>query len=92
MYQLSDSAQRVFAALENPKYHWRTLTGIAAETGIDAGEIAKVLYSPALADQIIRATVPTRDGQPLFTTRRHYYRNQSFLNRLFTALSDRVAG
>src|SRR4051812_41944025 len=33
---VSDSWRRVKAALENPRYKWRTVEGIVKETGVDA--------------------------------------------------------
>jgi hypothetical protein len=47
---VTDNTQRILGALENPKYQWRTLEGLAAETGVAPDELNQVLAG-ALSDQ-----------------------------------------
>ena len=84
---LADNAQRILDALENPKYQWRTLDGLSKETGLAQEEISQTLTG-ALSTQAV--TTYDKSGRVLYTTRRHYYSTQPFVNRLLTALSDRI--
>jgi hypothetical protein len=84
---LTDAAKRVASAMENPKYRWRTIEGLANDTGISSDQIDH-LINGELADQVLT----TRDklGRTLYTTRRHYNRSQPLVNRLLTVLSDQI--
>jgi hypothetical protein len=87
-YGLDERGVRVVRALENPKYNWRTVDGIAQETGIDPYQVAQILkFLPNVVD-----TVQSTDksGRQLFTTRKHYNRTQNVLNRILSTFSDRI--
>jgi hypothetical protein len=84
---VTDNTQRILGALENPKYQWRTLEGLAAETGVAPDELNQVLAG-ALSDQVV--TTHDKSGRALYTTRQHYRSSQPFVNRLLTVLSDRI--
>ena len=38
-YELDEKGSAVVRALEDPTYNWRTVDGIAQETGIDAHQV-----------------------------------------------------
>ena len=69
----------ILQALEDPKWDWRTVEGIARETGVPAEKVTEVLESAP--EDVIRSTLPDKLGRSLYTTRRHYKKTQSFLNR-----------
>ena len=76
---MADKKEQIIKALENPEWEWRTVKGVADETGLPPDEIVEILEgSPA---EIIRSEVPDARGRALYTTRRHYTRTQSILNR-----------
>ncbi len=84
---LTDNAQRVRGALENPKYQWRTLEGLAQETQIPSDEIAGIL-AIALSSEVV--TTLDKSGKTLYTTRQHYQHTQPLWNRLLDVLSDQI--
>jgi hypothetical protein len=88
MEVLADKSQRVLEALENPNYQWRTLGGLAEETGLPPDEITQILEG-ALADQVV-TTLDMHPPRWLYTTRRHYRNKQPLWNRILTVLSDRI--
>ena len=56
----------VMQALEkNPKYIWRTIAGVAEETGLEVRTIKDIIA--AAENEIIRSKVPAADGQDLYT-------------------------
>src|SRR5438270_1919556 len=81
-----DLREAVIRALEDDRYDWRTVGGIARSLNVKNQEVLDVFNS--LPDQIVRATA--EDGQSLFTTRRHYEKTQGFSNKLLSALADKV--
>lgn len=84
--ELSDDALResleaalVHRALEDPKWDWRTVPGVAKSTGLSEPQVESALSSSAA---IIRSSVPDEHGRALFTTRTHYKKRRSFLDVL----------
>src|SRR5258708_1188466 len=82
----SDIKTRVIAALEDERYDWRTLNGLARSVGAREADILQVLNS--MPDQVVRAT--TTDGRTVFTTRKHYEETHGFGDRLLSVLTDKV--
>jgi hypothetical protein len=59
--------QPVINALSNPKWQFRTVAGIAKETGLPEDEVVRVL---AKYPRLVRhSLVPDRSGQALYTFR-----------------------
>lgn len=81
-----DLRAAVVRALEDDRYDWRTVGGIAREIGATNQEIISVLNS--MSDQIVRATA--EDGKSLFTTRKHYEKTHGLGDKLLSALADKV--
>jgi hypothetical protein len=65
-----DETELVLKALSNPKYQWRTVAGIAKETGLDPDIVTDVLGR--LKDRMVRSTRSTKDGQEVFATRERF--------------------
>lgn len=89
-YVLDEYGQAIIGALENPKYDWRTIEGIAEETGIDRDQVSLILQRIWSLGNVVESSVPDKKGRPLFTTRKHYYERQTVINRVLSALSDRI--
>jgi hypothetical protein len=82
----NDNATSVIAALENPQFDWRTVRGIARETGISEDQVEDALSK--ITDIIVRSS--DESGRSIFTTRRHYDKRQSLGRRLLSAIADTV--
>lgn len=89
-YVLDDKGRQVVRALENPKYDWRTIDGIAEETGIDSYQVSQILRFLPSAVDIVKSSIPDKQGRQLFTTRNHYNKTQNFASRFLSAFSDRI--
>ncbi len=85
---MSEEWEKVRRALENPRYKWRTVEGIARETGHDF--ITVVSSLTAHADQILKSSIPAKDGRDLFTTREHYRAKSTLWERLESAITNKV--
>lgn len=83
-----DRTMRVRAALENPKYKWRTINGVAKEAGIDEVTARRVITD--LGEQVVRSSIPSKTGEELYTTRRHYRQSEGFLVRMVAILRNRA--
>jgi hypothetical protein len=83
-----DAVTKVLEALANPSFRWRTLTGVAKETGLplEAVQLAVVQAS----DRVIRSSVKSADGRDLFTTRDHFKSRASLPERLLGAIRNRA--
>jgi len=84
-----DSRNIVVRALEDPNYDWRTVEGIAEQTGLSASNVRQLLEE--LNGEIIRSSIPDESGRNLYTTRKHYRQTQGLGTRILSALSDKVA-
>jgi hypothetical protein len=79
----------VVGALEDPRYEWRTVEGIAEQTGLAVTEVPQILKQ--LNGEIVRSSSVDESGRALYTTRKHYRETQSLGTRILSALSDKVA-
>ena len=75
-------------ALENPKYKWRTLNGVAKETGLDPNTIKDTINLKQYT--IVASAAPAPDGSELFTTRDHYREKSTIWERFENAVINRV--
>jgi hypothetical protein len=79
---------KVKAALENPDFKWRTVVGVVKETGLDVVTVSANLAQNV--DTVVSSTIPDPLGSALFTTRRHYREKSSLLDRLKSAIINKV--
>jgi hypothetical protein len=79
----------VVSALENPKFKWRTIDGVAKEAGVDPLTVQRVFKK--LGEEVVRANAPSTSGDELFTTRRHLREKESFFNRVGAVLRNRAS-
>jgi hypothetical protein len=82
-------AAAVAAALENPKFRWRTIGGIAKETGIDPADVGATLAKEVGATVLV-APVPSKDGEKLYSTRKRVLETASLGEKLVGAFKNRV--
>lgn len=81
-----DLRSAVVRALEDDRYDWRTIGGIASDLGVAKAEVVSILQS--MPDDII--TTKTEDGRNVFTTRRHYEKTHGLGDKILSALADKV--
>jgi hypothetical protein len=81
-----DLKAAVMRALEDERYDWRTVSGLAGSLKIAEQEVLRVLMSEP--DEIVRSSA--EDGRNLFTTRNHYEKTHGFGDKLLSALADKV--
>jgi hypothetical protein len=84
--QVTDLKTDVLRALEDDRYEWRTIPGLARALGISGKDVVRAIKS--MPDQIVRTVAD--DGRALFTTRNHYERTHGFGDKLLSALADKV--
>ena len=79
--------EKVKGAFKNPKFTWRTIRGVAKETGIDVELIQS--YVSTHGDEIVRSTSRNNRGEQLFASREVYRSKASPLRRMSAALKNR---
>jgi len=70
----------VVKALENDKYVWRTIRGVAKELNTTEEEIKKLIQEHI--SEVIKSSIPAETGEDLFTTRKHYRQKATFIDRV----------
>jgi hypothetical protein len=78
----------VLNSLENPKYKWRTLRGVAEQLNSSQEEILKILNEHE--DEIIKSSIPAGTGEDLYTTRRHYRRMTPVFDKILSSVTGTV--
>jgi hypothetical protein len=79
----------VSAALENNKYIWRTLRGVAKELKTTQEEVLQIITENA--SEVIKSSVPANTGENLYTTRKHYRRKASFFDKITSSMTSTVS-
>lgn len=64
----SPVAQAVLAALSNPKFRWRTIGGVAAETSLRRNTVPDVI-AREICKTVVVAPAPSTEGATPFATR-----------------------
>lgn len=85
----ADPQALVIAALEDDRYDWRTLDGIAEQTALPRAQVRRIIEG--LGNTVVRSSIPDEDGRSLYTTRKHYNDTHSIGERFLNALADKVA-
>ena len=80
--------EKVRKALENDKYKFRTLKGISKDTNIPEQKIEVIIRKNP--DEIVIVLRRNQDGERLYTTRRHYKKKSTAVEKLIGALINRV--
>ena len=85
------SLKAIAAALENNKFKWRTVAGIAKEVGRSTSEVLAGLETLIDKGIVIRSTIPSANGEDLYTTRSYYKAFSSPFQRFSAALRNRAS-
>ena len=75
-------------SLEDSRYKWRTIRGVAKETGLSSEEVKKLLAANSTV--VIKSSIPADSGEELYTTREHFRRMQSPFVKISSSLISRV--
>lgn len=86
---MNDQWELIIRALENPKYKWRTIGGISKETALTPDVIKNELQKHP--DLIIKSSIQSINGEDLYTTRAHYRKNSSIVERLNNSIINKVS-
>lgn len=78
----------VIRALENPKYRWRTISGVAGDTGLPREIIGRIIE--ASGEEIVRSSVPSKTRESLYTTRRQFRSKAPLFARIQGVLKNRA--
>ena len=89
IYSGRDATERVLRALEDQRFDWRTVEGVAEQVGVPQTTVRQILEEQK--DAIVRSSIPDDAGRNLYTTRKHYRQTHGFAARLRNALTDKVA-
>jgi pantoate kinase len=76
-------------SLEDARYQWRTIRGVAKETSLTQEEVHKIIKMHA--QEVIKSSVAADSGEELFTTRQHFRRRQSVVAKIASSLTSRVS-
>jgi hypothetical protein len=63
----TENGKRLFAALSNPKYNFRTVNGLAKESKLTSHEVEQILTA-AVKDRVVVRT-QNRFSEPIFCLR-----------------------
>ena len=91
---LSDENYKVYAGkittvLENPNYKWRTVDGVVKDSGLPPEVVFTVLTTNT--ESFLRSSIPAKNGEPLFTTRKHFLETATATEKFWGALKNRIA-
>jgi predicted transcriptional regulator len=75
--------EKVVAALEDSRFEWRTLQGVAEQTKLSVDEVLASLSTLINRGIVIRSRIPAANGEDLYTTRTHF--------KDFSTVGDRIA-
>jgi hypothetical protein len=78
-----DARERVFAAISQSEFRWRTPRGIAKDAGLNVSQVIEVLER---GDQFVRAKKGNSRGDPLYSTREKS--RSTFTQRILSALTN----
>jgi hypothetical protein len=86
---MKDATMRVWNAMNNSEYDWRTIAGIAKETGLSASAVSNILERE-LGNQVVRATDKNHPGEYLYATRDRYNKIRGPWNRVLSVITSQV--
>lgn len=83
-----EAIDAVLESLARSDFKWRTVAGVAEETGLTP-EIVQQAISQ-VADRVVRSSIPSADGRDLYTTREHFRESASLSEKLLGSIKNRV--
>lgn len=84
---MSTKEEKIATAFANPKFKWRTVRGVAKETGFDNDSVSG--YVSSHGDDIVKSSARNSKGEILFTSRKKFRDNAGIFSRLSSAMKNR---
>lgn len=78
----------VLKALAKPEFKWRTIKGVAKETGLSPEIVMRIVRDAS--DKVVRASSPSPEGEALYTTREHFRERASIAEKVIGAIKNRA--
>ena len=78
----------VMKALESDKYKWRTIKGISKEIGANEDDVLSVIGQNP--ETVVQSSVPSTTGEDLYTTKLHFNKQASVLDKIIGAFKGRI--
>lgn len=82
-------SEAVLTALTKSQYTWRTVSGLAHDTGLEPEQVRYVLEHD-LGDEVLRAASRDAHGRELYASKTKYDQARSFGSKVLSVLSDRI--
>ncbi len=83
---LDPTERKVFEALEDPRWDWRTISALSGVSELDAESTRRILQKyPVLVRQ---STVPGPGGEELYTLQRRHFERQTVVEKIWTTVSS----
>ena len=76
--------QPIFESLGSDKYDWRTISGVAKELNIEQEKVRGFIKDNS--DLIVQSTIPSKGGESLYTTRKHFRNTRTVASKILGAL------
>ena len=83
---VTDQAERrIFEALEDPRWEWRTVQALSQASRLAADEVRRVLSRYPLL--VRKSVLPSPSGDDLYTLQARHFERKSFLQKSWDFLS-----
>ena len=86
----NDKIENVRLALEDYRFKWRTIEGVAQQTQLPVPQVLEAIRALISDGVVIRSGIPSADGRDLYATRVHYKRFSTFGDRIAAAFRNRA--
>jgi hypothetical protein len=83
------ATESVWNALNSNRYDWRSIDGIATETGLDKLAVSTILENQ-LGNEVVRAVDKNQPGTFLYATRERYNKIRGPWNRVLSLITNQV--
>jgi hypothetical protein len=86
---LQSATDAVWKALSSDRYDWRSIDGIAEETGLDKLAVSTILETQ-LGNTVVRSVDKNQPGTFLYATRDRYNKIRGPWNRVLSLITNQV--
>jgi|SRR5208282_4548803 len=86
---LESATEQVWKALNGGSYDWRSVDGIAEETGLDRLTVYTILEKK-LGEKVVQSTDKNQPGTLLYATRDRYNQIRGPWNRVLSVITNQV--
>jgi hypothetical protein len=83
------ATENVWKALNSERYDWRSIDGLAEETGLDKVAVSTILETQ-LGNAVVRSTDKNQPGTYLYATRDRYNKIRGPWNRVLSLITNQV--